>query len=287
MNTQAALQGAACSNWAASDLVSFQVDSPALAVEPEGRLIRIETAHANENRIAANELLNERYHWRGYGAVSLPVDAASHCLPLTASREGKVIGTLTVNFDSARGLNCDDTFPEEVAALRSSGQGLCEFTKLAVDSGVASTQVLAALFHVAFLAAWHFEHVDTLLLEVNPRHVRYYRRMLGARVLAVARLNRRVSAPAVLLAIATVDVRRWIDKCSSPFMAAAANDAQDDEAASGFATDLDARTLYGRAFNRTEEAAILSRLAQEWPPSAPFAFRLPNSLDSSGSTSLN
>ena len=285
MNSHAAFQAAPHLKWPVSDLVSFQVDQPALAAASEGRLIRIESARAQESRLAATELLNQRYGWRGYGAVSLPAPATAHCLPLTASREGRVIGTLTVNFDTELGLNCDDTFPEEVAALRARGETLCEFTKLAVDSGAASTQVLAALFHVAFLAALHLEHVNTLLLEVNPRHVRYYQRMLGARVLAVARLNRRVSAPAVLLAIATADVRRWIDKRSSALMDEAVNNGEAEPTSAGCDAPLDARTLYGRAFNRAEEAAILSRLAQEWPPSTPFAFRLP--IDGSGGAPLN
>lgn len=259
------------------DLVSFEAGLSAASVSGQGRLIRIEAVQDMHHRVAANELLSERYNWRGYGAVSLPLATAAHCLPLTASRDGKVIGTLTVNFDSERGLNCDDTFPDEVMALRTSGESLCEFTKLAVDSGATSAQVLAALFHVAFLAARNMQQVDTLLLEVNPRHVRYYQRMLGARALAAERLNRRVNAPAVLLAIATADVRRWIDgNTALPVVAdEAANDAGTEADATGTTRALVARTLYGLAFNRNEEAAILGRLARQWPPSEPFVFRLP------------
>ena len=38
-----------------------------------------------------------------------------------------------------------------------------------------------------------------MLIEVNPRHVRYYERMLGFKVIGSERLNRSVRAPAVLL----------------------------------------------------------------------------------------
>jgi len=279
MNTQSALQAATFSSAMAQDLVSFEACLSAASLSGQGHLIRIEAVQALHHRVAANELLSERYRWRGYGAVSLPVATAAHCLPLTASRDGKVIGTLTVNFDSERGLNCDDTFPDEVMALRTGGERLCEFTKLAVDTGADSAQVLAALFHVAFLAARNLQQVDTLLLEVNPRHVRYYQRMLGARSLAAERLNRRVNAPAVLLAIATADVRRWIDGNAAMPLASdeAANDAaaEADAVAVGAARAQAVRTLYGLAFNRTEEAAILGRLARQWPPSEHFVFRLP------------
>src|SRR5438552_1672525 len=40
-----------------------------------------------------------------------------------------------------------------------------------------------------------------LVIEVNPRHVRYYERMLGFQVAGPRRMNRRVSAPAVLMSL--------------------------------------------------------------------------------------
>lgn len=271
MNIQAAVPAKPFANAHAAGLASFHDASAVLATASAGRLIRIEAAH--EHRAAANALLRQRYSWRGYDAVSLPAPGVGHCLPLTATRDGEVIGTLTVNFDSDRGLNCDDTFPEELTALRARGERLCEFTKLAVETDSASAQVLAALFHVAFLAARHLERVDLLLLEVNPRHVRYYQRMLGACVIAQTRMNRRVSAPAVLLAMATDDVRKWIDKRCAAFAPEAANDEQ---ATGDAGITPSARTLYGRAFSRTEEAAILTRLSRQWPPASAFAFRLPS-----------
>ena len=43
--------------------------------------------------------------------------------------------------------------------------------------------MIAALFHVAYIIAHRLRGFDALVMEVNPRHVRYYERMLGARVL--------------------------------------------------------------------------------------------------------
>ena len=40
---------------------------------------------------------------------------------------------------------------------------------------------------------------DYVVIEVNPRHVRYYERMLGFEVIGPERMNPRVEAPAVLL----------------------------------------------------------------------------------------
>jgi hypothetical protein len=198
------------------ELASFHV----VPVRPEGtstaRRVCIEAARSEQHHHGANRLLQQRYSWRGYRAVSLPLTGANEHLPLTASRDGAVIGTLTVGFDGPRGMNCDASFGDEVQALRDAGQRLCEFTKLAVESEDGSCQVLAALFHVAFLAARNLHRVDTVLLEVNPRHVRYYQRMLGATVVGLERANTRVSAPAVLLSIPCSHIRRQIDQASWP-----------------------------------------------------------------------
>lgn len=226
----------------------------------------IEAASAEHHQRGANRLLHQRYSWRGYRPVSLPAAhaAADTHLPLTATRGGAVIGTLTVGFDGPLGLNCDTGFGPEVQALRAQGQRLCEFTKLAVQADDASTQVLAALFHVAFLAARKQHQVDLVLLEVNPRHVRYYQRVLGAEVVGTERGNDTVNAPAVLLAIRSMHIRQQLDQ--------AACQPRPQRAC---------RSLYAQAFSRTEEVAIVSRLVAQLSEArhglqpAAFSFRLP------------
>jgi hypothetical protein len=249
--------------WGA-ELASFHLGA---AGQHGARRVCIETARAEHHHLGANRLLQQRYSWRGYRPVSLPGATGagvSEHLPLTASRDGTVIGTLTVGFDNAGGLNCDASFGQEVQALRAEGQRLCEFTKLAVQAGEASARVLAALFHVAFLAARKLYRVDQVLLEVNPRHVRYYQRVLGAEVLGQARNNARVDAPAVLLALPSTHIRQQLDDAVWPERRPAAS-----------------RSLYTQAFNRAEESAVVARLtaqlgrlrAGEHAPA--FAFRLP------------
>jgi hypothetical protein len=248
-----------------SGLASFRLGA---AVAERHRLVEIETAATESHHRSANALLQDRYGWRGYHAVSLPAPGSGDSVSLTASHDGEVIGTLTVGFDGARGLNCDATFPDEVHALRERGHQLCEFTKLAIHADDDSTQVLAALFHVAYLVACHLHAADTLLIEVNPRHVRYYVRLLGARIEAAERPNRRVNAPAVLLRIDAQEIRRWIDERP-------AGEAPSVPSVAG-------RSLYSRAFSPEEEDAIMARLERQQPataprraPTRPFVFRLP------------
>ena len=76
-------------------------------------------------------------------------------------------------------LQVGTPFPDEVDALRQAGSSVCEFTTLAMDHVVRSSRVLGSLFHVACIYAHRVMDFDTLLIEVNPRHVRFYERMLG------------------------------------------------------------------------------------------------------------
>ena len=55
------------------------------------------------------------------------------------------------------------------------------------------------MFHIAYMYARRLHRCTDILIEVNPRHVRFYRSMLGFEVLGPERTCPRVNAPAVLL----------------------------------------------------------------------------------------
>lgn len=154
-----------------------------------------------EQRSSANLLLNKRYAWRGYSASRLPDPSTSDSMTLVASDQEAVVGTLTIGFDGPQGLLCDELFLDKVDCIRGAGQEVCEFTKLAMDSVQRSKQTLASLISVAYIVAHRIRGADFLLIEVNPRHVGYYQKMLGFEVIGEERMNRRVNAPAVLLSL--------------------------------------------------------------------------------------
>jgi hypothetical protein len=164
------------------------------------------------------------------------------------SDDDGTVGTITVGLDGPMGLNTEGTFAAEVDAQRRVARRLCEFTRLAVDSGRGGEGVLAALFHGAYLFAHRQHECDTVLLEVNPRHVRYYQRSLGAKVLGGERTNARVGAPAVLLGLEFAEVTRRLQAPVPP--------------AAG-------RTLFSRALPPDEERALMSHLRRLHPPSVP------------------
>jgi len=215
---------------------------------------RIEWADGRPARDSAAQLLESRYAWRGYDGVSLPQEQTVDRMTLTATDGRATVGTITIGLDGPDGLAAADTFPEEIAALRARGLRLCEFAKLAAEPTAGGKHLLATLFHVAYLVAHRIRGADTLVMEVNPRHVGFYCRLLGARVIAQGRINRTVNAPAVLLRMDFSDVTAEI-------------------AAFGGRPDLapTCRSLYPLAMSPAQEARMLARLTT--PRSAAFTGR--------------
>ena len=212
----------------------------------DGRFFKIRSADSFVSRRSASHLLRRRYGWRGYSVSSLPVAQTSNRITLTATENNVTIGTITVGLDGPEGMNCEDEFEAEIAGLRSQNLRLCEFTKLATDPVCSTKRVLAALFHVAYIVAHRIRRYDMLLMEVNPRHVRYYERMLGASVIGHERTNKAVNAPAVLLALPFTHIEDQIAKFAcQPELA------------------VNERSLYPFGFSKHEENGIIQRLVCE------------------------
>ena len=230
------------------------------------RLIQIRSADSHGHRSSASILINRMYSSRGYRSTPLPDEQLPSRLTLVAIDHDETIGTITVGFDTGEPLHVDDLFAAEADALRRAGHRLCEFTKLAMDSVKRSKSVLASLFHVAYLYAYREMGYDTLLIEVNPRHVRYYQRMLGFTAQGEQRLNRRVNAPAVLLCLDFNHSREQIAQFGGRPELSLIN-----------------RSLYPYFFSVVEEAGIMGRLKRTLahapmsagpppPPSVPASY---------------
>src|SRR5574337_16487 len=226
---------------------SMLVTGANIELLPDGahspRRFKVKVVDTAERRNRVDALLKRRYGWRGYKTVRLPTDQSVHKFTLAATEEGETIGSITVSFDGPEGLGADSVFALEVDRLRAQGHRICEFVRLAVDPTVGTKRVLAALFHVAFIVAHRVRGHDLLLIEVNPRHVHYYVRMLGFRTLGSERLNHSVNAPAVLLGVDFAYVAGKIAEFGGhPWR---------------MATE---RSLYPAAFSQPEEAAIVNRM---------------------------
>jgi len=173
-------------------------DSEPAARESALKLFKIRFADSDGRRRSASFLVQRRYAWRGY-QVETPTALQQSRITLSAYDGDDVVATISVRQDSASGLFVDALFGHELKSLRARGGTVCEFTKLAIDEAIKSKAVLAALFHSAYIHARRIGSCTDLVVEVNPRHVRFYERMLGFRLIGSARIDPRIDAPAALL----------------------------------------------------------------------------------------
>jgi hypothetical protein len=203
---------------------------------------KIRLADGQGQRSSASMLIKKMYSWRGYES-SFSLDAEPNRVTLVASTGDLTIATISIGFDSSSGLLADNLYRTELDLLRQGGRKLCEFTKLAVESRIRSKQVLAAIFHIAFIYAREIHGMTDLFIEVNPRHVKFYERMLGFVRLGEEKLNARVNAPAILLRLDLEFVREQVDRY-------------------GGKPDLgdSTRSLYPHGFSKSESAGIAKRL---------------------------
>jgi hypothetical protein len=149
---------------------------------------------------AAVELVRRRYAWRGYDVEQMLEPSAREVTFLVDS--GKTtVGTLTLGFDGPHGLRAEASHGHVIDAFRKRGHRGCELTRLALAEGIDSKAVLSSLFSVAHAVARSLHDVTHVFIEVNPRHVGFYSRVLGFVVEASGKFCERVHAPSTLLQI--------------------------------------------------------------------------------------
>jgi len=174
-----------------SDTVQPQITS-------SQRLFKIRLVDNEGRRQAASLLVKRRYAWRGYRIGSADRIQPNR-ITLSACDLDDVVATISVGLDSVAGLFVDELYRTEIDAIRSDNRKVCEFTKLAVEASIRSRPVLAALFHIAYIHGRRINRCSDLVVEVNPRHVAFYKQMLGFSDCGPERVDPRVGASAVLL----------------------------------------------------------------------------------------
>lgn len=192
-------------------------------------------------------LVERRYTDRGLAVARERYSSRNEAgdIVCTARDGDKIVGTLSVRFDGPGGLHADALFAAELAEWRTAGITLCEFGGLAVDKHSHDPKrVLAQIFHLGYLHAHRRAGCERLAIEVNPRHVAFYRRWLGLLPYTTPRHNARVNAPAVLMSVDFATVREQIALWGGrPELLASA------------------RSLYPLAWDEATEAAMLAKIA--------------------------
>jgi hypothetical protein len=202
---------------------------------------KIRVAKREGFRREASTLVDRRYTDRGYQTKAAEPDP--YLFTFVAYDEGELVGTVSIRIDSERGLSADELYRDELDVLREGGCKMCEFTRLAVDVTNVSKPVLAGLFHTAYLYAAEVHGCTFVVIEVNPRHVPFYRRALKFEPIGPERTNMRVNAPAVLLCASFDAIAEGLKKYGGQHELSATE-----------------RSLFPWGFSPKEEAGILDRL---------------------------
>jgi len=227
---------------ALTSLVVEEGDSLQTQIAPGRGLFKIRLADKQGRREAAGLLVQRRYAWRGY-QVGATHGIHPNRITLSASNGDEVVATIAVGLDSTAGLFVDKLYGEVVDRIRALDRRICEFTKLAIEASIRSKPILAALFHIAYIHARRINRCTDLVVEVNPRHVAFYERMLGFTVCGAEKIDPRVGAPAVLLKLDLLFAEKQIDEMGGRLDLAATR-----------------RSLYPYFFAAKEESGIERRL---------------------------
>ena len=184
---------------------------PAPVYLPRGIGYDIRPTGTSQQTSMASRLVRQRYAWRGYSIESIEYQSEDpNRVTIAAWQSDKIVATLTLGRDSPNGLMADALYAEELAGLRRPDRVVCEVTRLAVCPDYSAPGLLNKLFQAAFQYAKEVFTASDAVIEVNPRHVRYYQSRMGFQQIGGLRQCERVDAPAVLM-------HQTVDGISSAF----------------------------------------------------------------------
>ncbi|MCB1914780.1 MAG: hypothetical protein KDG52_03550 [Rhodocyclaceae bacterium] len=162
---------------------------------------------------AASALAKRRYQQRGLGTVG--VGGTGDRVPgitVLAKHGAHLWATLRLGLDSIAGLQADTHYRQEIDRLRGSSRHIAEVTRLAIDAPCPPGAMLMEMFRQAVRQLRHQAPITDLVIEVNPRHARFYVQRFGFIQIGDERICSRVGAPAVLLhrPISSADLATWL-----------------------------------------------------------------------------
>jgi hypothetical protein len=195
-------------------------------------------------RRQAAALVARMYETRGYlWELGEELPTGPRQLTFVVRGERGALGTLTLRFDSDRGLLADELYRSEIDACRGRGGSACELVWFAFHPGQGSKELLAHLFHLVYIYARLLSRATDMFIEVNPRHAGFYRRALGFRQVGPERTCSRVGAPAVLLCLDLAHADREIARFAG-------------------GRERSGRTLYPYFLSAVEREALFKRILE-------------------------
>jgi len=225
------------------DLCIPQYDEPSTPADAvQQQKFKIRLASSDTRRRTASMLIEKRYASRGYQTRALEDDPQR--ITVLVFMEEKIVGTTTLGLDGPSGLMADSVYKDEIDILRAEGHAVCELTKLAIDDeNVDSKHIVAVLFHLCKIYGQNIHHATDFIIEINPRHASFYKKLLGFEDFGSEKICPRVNAPAVLLRLPLHHADEQIARFGGM-----------QKSATGV------RSLYPYCFSKEDEMGIAGRL---------------------------
>lgn len=153
--------------------------------------ILVVEATNKEDLEEAVDLIVREYQKKGYLNLQEYPDSKEKILASLESEfsrtfivkhKDKIVGTVSVVFDSERGLPIDEIYKEEMNKLRVSGVKIAEIIKLATDSEYRKNNtVIQSLFTTIFKYGLS-EKADYYCITINPKQAAVYKNIFFEKI---------------------------------------------------------------------------------------------------------
>lgn len=120
---------------------------------------------------------------------------------IVKDKSGKIIATATLVFNDDSVLPTEHIYKSEIQEIKKSGSKIVEVSRLVIDQEYRnSKEILVLLFNYMFIYGYHVKHFDSTIIQVNPRHKDFYKKLLNFREIGEEKNCPIVqNAPAILL----------------------------------------------------------------------------------------
>lgn len=173
---------------------------------PSGFTIKI--ANTLEERESAYRLAYRTYLDKGYIKKNpfewlvKPQDALDETATLIVQdKNKKTVGSVSMLFDGEHPIPAQKIYPNEINQLRNNGEKIVEISRLSIDPNYRNArEILQILFNYLYIYTNKVKNYTCLTIEVNPRHLEYYKQIFGFQIIGDERPCPNVqNAPAFLL----------------------------------------------------------------------------------------
>lgn len=170
----------------------------------------IKIANTLEERDAVFRLAYQVYLDKGYvikntneWLVNTYDQNHSTTIFLVKDRAGAIVASATLVFNDESILPTESIYKKEIKELSNSGSKIVEVSRLIINPDFRnSKEILVLLFNYMFIYGFHVKQFDTTIIQVNPRHKDYYRKLLNFKEIGGEKYCPIVqNAPAILLGL--------------------------------------------------------------------------------------